>query len=89
MKILASELATGFGLRVVPFVNRKTGAADPKRVVVKAQKTSAGNLLFGVFRKLSGLTPTKVKQGQTSIIATFTSATFFKAKVEIPTVKLD
>jgi hypothetical protein len=88
MKFTAPQIALHLQLRQAPFIDRKTRKDDPKRVVLKAAKNSNGSQQLGVFRKLTGLSPTKVKQGQTSIIAIFTSATFFKAKVEIPTVKL-
>jgi hypothetical protein len=88
MKILASEVANTLGLRVQPFFNRKTQKDDPKRIVIKAQKSPYGNNMLGVFRKLTGLNPTTVKQSQTSIVAIFTSSTFSKKKVEVPNVKL-
>lgn len=88
MKILASEIAVSLGLRIIPFVNKKTQTEDAKRIVIKAQKSPFGNTQLGIFRKLTGLKPTVVKQSETSFIAVFTSATFKKKKVELPSVKL-
>jgi hypothetical protein len=86
MKFTASQLANNLGLREVPFYNKKTQKEDPKRTVLKGSKYEGVKL--GMFRKLTGLNPTTVKQSQTSFIAVFTTATFAKKRVEVPTVKL-
>jgi hypothetical protein len=88
MKFTASQIANNLGLRILPFTHKASGKQDPKRTVLKSPKSTYGSQQLGVFRKLTGLAPTKVKQSQTSIIAIFTTATFEKKSVEIPTVKL-
>ena len=86
MKFTAEQIATNLGIRLVPFVNKKSGKEDPKRIVLKITKDLGMRL--GFFRKVTGLKPTAVKQSQTSLIAIFTSSTFSKKSVELPTVKL-
>jgi hypothetical protein len=88
MKFTAEQIATNLGIRIVPFVNKKTQVEDPKRTVLKITKDSNHGVRLGFFRKLTGLKPTTVKQSQTSLIAIFTSSTFSKKSVELPTVKL-
>jgi len=86
MKFTAEQIATNLGIRIVPFVTKKFQTIDPKRTVLKVLK--GNGLSLAAFRKLTGLKPTQVKQSQTSLIAIFTSSTFSKKSVELPTVKL-
>jgi hypothetical protein len=88
MKVTASELAASLGLRAVPFIHKKSGKEDAKRIVLKTELSMTGSTRLATFRKLTGLKPMVVKRSESRFIAIFPTAAFEKKQVELPIIKL-
>lgn len=87
-KTTAAVVATSLGLAVRDFHNKKTGKDDPKKVVLKADRSDSGNVALAAFRKLTGMKPIVVKRGSNRLIAVFSRAMLNSKKVQLPTIKL-
>jgi len=80
----ASDVASALGLRVRDFRDKKTGQTNPNKVVLKAERNGRGNVQLAAFRRMTGLTPLKMKVGNNSLIAVFGRKALEGKKLKVP-----
>lgn len=81
VKISVTTIASTLGLRILPFVNKKTGKEDAKKVCLSVPKGLNGEIQIAAFRAFTKAKPLGRKVGQTSFRVFFPASLMNKMMV--------
>ena len=84
MKVSALDIAAQLGFYERVFVG-KDGNENPKRTVLKTQQQFA-DVRLAAFRKITGVKPISIKNGNSGVVAIFSTAALEKV-IAVPNAK--
>lgn len=86
MKSNVSSIAQQLGFRILPYVSKKGGKADPKKVCLSAPRGFSGEVQIAALRALTRIKPLGMKVGQSSFRVFFTASQLKKTIGILPLV---